>query len=306
MAFDSVFPRRSFIGGIPFLRGLASLLNIDVPSGQRCSGHNRDAVLLAPATDQTIVGAHALILSDPAAALKVDGTTGGIGIGPSADIHNGGLLTISNPGIVNGNARDSLFLESDYGLGISIFTYAGTPSDPVGYRAPQITFYRSGGTKAAQTPVLAGDGLACITAAGYDGNPAHDVPNYTQPAVMWMGATEDYDATHNGAKFTFQAIPAGSTIMQNVLVLDPSLVTLWEPLCFFSDNAHDIGADGANRPRTIYAATSVITATLIESSSHTPSSASDTGTTGQIEWDSNFVYVCVAPNTWKRTAISTW
>lgn len=39
---------------------------------------------------------------------------------------------------------------------------------------------------------------------------------------------------------------------------------------------------------------------------HTPSSASDTGTEGQITRDANYIYVCVATNTWKRTAISTW
>lgn len=38
----------------------------------------------------------------------------------------------------------------------------------------------------------------------------------------------------------------------------------------------------------------------------TPSSASDTGNAGDICWDSNYVYVCVATNTWKRTAIATW
>lgn len=38
----------------------------------------------------------------------------------------------------------------------------------------------------------------------------------------------------------------------------------------------------------------------------TPSSASDTGTTGTITWDSNYIYVCTATNTWKRVAISTW
>ena len=38
----------------------------------------------------------------------------------------------------------------------------------------------------------------------------------------------------------------------------------------------------------------------------TPSSASDTGTTGDIAWDSNYIYVCVATNTWKRVAIATW
>jgi hypothetical protein len=38
----------------------------------------------------------------------------------------------------------------------------------------------------------------------------------------------------------------------------------------------------------------------------TPSSASDTGTAGQIAWDANYIYVCTATNTWKRTAIATW
>lgn len=38
----------------------------------------------------------------------------------------------------------------------------------------------------------------------------------------------------------------------------------------------------------------------------TPSSASDTGTTGEICWDASYIYVCTATNTWKRTAISTW
>lgn len=38
----------------------------------------------------------------------------------------------------------------------------------------------------------------------------------------------------------------------------------------------------------------------------TPASAGATGTTGEICWDANYIYVCTATNTWKRTAISTW
>lgn len=38
----------------------------------------------------------------------------------------------------------------------------------------------------------------------------------------------------------------------------------------------------------------------------TPSSAGDTGSTGDICWDSSYVYTCVATNTWKRAAITTW
>lgn len=37
-----------------------------------------------------------------------------------------------------------------------------------------------------------------------------------------------------------------------------------------------------------------------------PSSASDTGTAGEIRWDANYIYVCTATNTWKRVAIATW
>lgn len=38
----------------------------------------------------------------------------------------------------------------------------------------------------------------------------------------------------------------------------------------------------------------------------TPASAGAAGNTGDICWDSSFVYVCVAASTWKRAALSTW
>lgn len=41
-------------------------------------------------------------------------------------------------------------------------------------------------------------------------------------------------------------------------------------------------------------------------SSTVPASAVDTGTAGQIAYDSTYVYICVATNTWKRAALSTW
>jgi hypothetical protein len=54
-----------------------------------------------------------------------------------------------------------------------------------------------------------------------------------------------------------------------------------------------------------YSGTTVTNGLLVASSS-TPASASATGTTGQICWDSSYVYVCVATNTWKRSALSSW
>jgi hypothetical protein len=37
-----------------------------------------------------------------------------------------------------------------------------------------------------------------------------------------------------------------------------------------------------------------------------PATATSPGTTGDVRYDANFVYVCVATNTWKRAPLSTW
>jgi len=39
---------------------------------------------------------------------------------------------------------------------------------------------------------------------------------------------------------------------------------------------------------------------------NTPSSASDFGHKGEIRWDANYIYICVATDTWKRVALSSW
>jgi len=38
----------------------------------------------------------------------------------------------------------------------------------------------------------------------------------------------------------------------------------------------------------------------------TPPASNAVGNSGDMCWDSNYLYVCIAPNTWKRAALSTW
>jgi hypothetical protein len=38
----------------------------------------------------------------------------------------------------------------------------------------------------------------------------------------------------------------------------------------------------------------------------TPASAVDTGAAGQIKWDADYIYVCIATDTWKRASLATW
>lgn len=37
-----------------------------------------------------------------------------------------------------------------------------------------------------------------------------------------------------------------------------------------------------------------------------PTAHNSAGTFGQVALDANFAYFCIAPNIWKRVAISTW
>ena len=46
--------------------------------------------------------------------------------------------------------------------------------------------------------------------------------------------------------------------------------------------------------------------TIMIANQRTIVNSNDTGYQGEICYDSNYVYVCISDNVWKRTAISTW
>ena len=50
----------------------------------------------------------------------------------------------------------------------------------------------------------------------------------------------------------------------------------------------------------------IIAGVPIFSNTDVPATAGATGITGQRAWDANYIYLCVATDTWKRTAIATW
>lgn len=68
--------------------------------------------------------------------------------------------------------------------------------------------------------------------------------------------------------------------------------------------------DGANTLRTDSFLVSGGFATTADSlrivNSKTPSSATDTGDVGQICWDADYLYICIAPNSWRRFDNATW
>ena len=68
------------------------------------------------------------------------------------------------------------------------------------------------------------------------------------------------------------------------------------------DSSGNVGI-GTTSPTTLL---DVNANTVRVRTARTPASASATGATGEICWDANYIYVCTATNTWKRSALSTW
>ena len=89
---------------------------------------------------------------------------------------------------------------------------------------------------------------------------------------------------------------------------------------FISSNTGNIGINGftsSSRPQypldvggIIHSSSSVIATNFIATATSTPASHSAAGTTGQIAWDSSYIYVCVSGGTtgnatWGRAALTT-
>lgn len=71
-----------------------------------------------------------------------------------------------------------------------------------------------------------------------------------------------------------------------------------------ASGAHDQVFDDGSGNMTIYGSFAAPNVRITAPS--VPASAGASGSVGSIAWDSGFIYVCVASNTWKRVAIATW
>jgi len=82
---------------------------------------------------------------------------------------------------------------------------------------------------------------------------------------------------------------------------------------FTNNPQYNLDVNGSINSSTTISAAGAITSgaaltgtALNVTASYTPATSSSTGVRGQITWDSQYVYVCTATNTWKRAALSTW
>lgn len=134
----------------------------------------------------------------------------------------------------------------------------------------------------------------------------------TQRFYLAMGnASTDVDAFGN---WRFQSAPFGSnrfTILTSgeCVVNDDSadydfrVESDGDANNLFSDGGTNRVGVGTNAPTAKLDVNSDI---LRLRTAKTPASATAAGNAGDICWDADYIYVCVATNTWKRTAIASW
>jgi hypothetical protein len=127
--------------------------------------------------------------------------------------------------------------------------------------------------------------------------------------------------TGNYVNFTNKVNFTNEVEFQDGFVVDAGSVAFYDPVTFVDgfngQGIFDVG-NGAiefssytpptttDRLYRVGGALHYSGAELGRVSNGTPASSSATGTTGEIKWDSNYIYVCIATNMWKRVAISTW
>ena len=75
---------------------------------------------------------------------------------------------------------------------------------------------------------------------------------------------------------------------------------------------HDPVANAESRKITVanffgnVSTNAVFNGTLSISNTAAPAAITSTGSRGEIRYDSGYIYICVATNTWKRATLNTW
>ena len=99
---------------------------------------------------------------------------------------------------------------------------------------------------------------------------------------------------------TFEAVNVGSAANDGTGDdLRTAFITVNDNFQFMSNTGFNAG--GINVTGSI-----AVTGNVNFANTYVPATAGASGTAGQLSWDNNYLYVCIATNTWKRANISTW
>ena len=141
--------------------------------------------------------------------------------------------------------------------------------------ASQLDLSKSRGTGASPSAVQNSDFVGQVRFLAYDGN------SYDNFADIYAQAAGTISTTSHPTKIVIRTTRSSATSPTTAVTIDEL------------QNLRTEGNIESNDAITIR-------------NDNTPSSAGDFGVKGEIRYDSNYIYVCVATDTWKRVALSAW
>ena len=141
--------------------------------------------------------------------------------------------------------------------------------------ASQLDLSKSRGTGELPFVIGSSDFIGQVRFLAYDGN-SHD--NF---ADMYVQATAQASTTSHPCKIVFRTTQQGSSSPTTAITID---------------DQQNLIAEGNLEAKD----------TITIRNQNPPSSATDSGFRGEIRYDSNYIYIAVADNTWKRVLLSTW
>jgi len=259
-----------------------------------------------------VFGTTASTSTSSGALVVGNGTSGGLGVGGA--INAGGALTAAGysrfTGDTTGGGSDvwvgasgdgGIFVNTPAGESI----YLGINNTPTATIAPSLATF-TGVLKTTSTTASTSTSSGALVVSGGVG----------VAGAIYAGAaiTSNYSSAANTGFSVINTNSAGS------------------PGLYLEGDAGEYaiirrGGSTYNNPRTLeyvatgsgakhlFNTTAQFDGTVIAAASsnafrittaQTPASATATGTAGTIAWDTSYIYVCTATNTWKRVAISTW
>ena len=271
-----------------------------------------NGVAQVPTTDYSITGTTLTFVTAPA----------------NTDTIHAHILDISNPNDVEftfdnfaGNGTNTLFtlgssLASNAYALVFLNGVAQVPTNDYGVSGANLTFTIAP-TSTDNINIVginAADNLMVTTFIG-DGTTKNFTlvdPSTTNKTFVYLNGvvqrpTTDFFVTNK--TLTFITAPANNdkiTVRTFFYRLDASGTNTYVQ---FNDSNDISGSPGFTFNKTtnnVTIANTLSIGQLVFTASNPPATAVAPGVAGTIAWDSSYIYVCVATNTWKRVQIATW
>lgn len=204
-------------------------------------------------------------------------------------------LRLSGAGMFIGAAQVIVGATASRSAGPAVhpaFQFEGTTAGATSYQciagsttatvSPQIILARHRGAVGESTLVAIGDSLGVLRFNGGDGVDCVSIGATIECRVDGTPGADDMPG-----RLTFNTTAdGGNTATERMRITSAGLVGIatTAPTATLDVNAN----------------------TLRLRSARTPASATATGNAGDVCWDSSYLYVCTATNTWRRIAHSTW